>query len=383
MLRNVGFGFDLYSQYEIRRPRACTTWIMIEPPLSPNEPLRLESLRQTRILDTSLEERIERIMRLALRLLVSPIAAVSLIDVKRQWFKSIQGAKVSEASRQVSFCEHTMLADDVMVIPDARRDPRFSNNPLVSDAPNVIFYAGCPVRSPDGRRIGALCIIDREPRSMSCEDVQALRDLAGVAESEFSSAMQSAAQQEIISELKSANHRAQVDPLTRLWNRDCIFALLDVALARAARSRDVRVGPGVIMIDIDFFKRLNDQFGHQAGDDVLQQVAKQMLGSIREVDAIGRYGGEEFMVLLGPCESITGALKVAERIRHRVNATSFALGGTKIHITVSLGVAFAGSPMNISGDTLIHKADAALYLAKRNGRNRVESETLFHPLSAA
>src|SRR5262245_38724444 len=102
---------------------------MIAPPLSPDEPLRLKSLRATKQLDTPLEERFERITRLARRLLQAPIAAISLVDADRQWFKSIQGGAICETDRTISFCGHTILQDEVMVIPDAREDERFSDNP--------------------------------------------------------------------------------------------------------------------------------------------------------------------------------------------------------------------------------------------------------------
>jgi diguanylate cyclase (GGDEF)-like protein len=302
--------------------------------------------------------------------LQAPIAAISLVDTDRQWFKSIQGLNISETSRAVSFCGHTILQDEPMVVPDARRDPRFSDNPLVRGAPNIVFYAGCPIRANDGTNIASLCIIDHQPRAMSHEDLQILRDLASMAEAELVAGMQNAAQQEIMEQMDATRRQAQVDPLTRIWNRAAIFERLHAEVSRANRDGG---GVGVIMADIDHFKPINDTRGHAAGDEVLRQAAKRMLGAIREVDAVGRYGGEEFLVVLGGCEEVGGGLAVAERIRERIAEGPFVTEFGEIPVTVSLGLAFSVSPSGADEQTLVRAADEALYRAKHGGRNRVDA----------
>lgn len=351
---------------------------MIEPALSPDEPFRLQTLRKTGQLDSPLEERFERIARLAQRSLAVPISAISLLDADRQWFKSIQGLNVSETSRAVSFCGHTILQNEVMIVPDARLDARFSDNPLVTEAPRIVFYAGCPIRASDGSKIASLCIIDQQPRSLSHEEIQVLRDLATLAENEFASAMQSGAQQELISEVEESRRQAQVDSLTRIWNRASVFEILHAEIGRAHRARR---GAGVVMVDIDHFKAINDTHGHAAGDEVLRQAAKRMLGAIREVDALGRYGGEEFIVVLGECGGLDGARLVAERIRERVAEGPFVTDFGSIPVTVSLGVAFSESVANLDVEALVRAADLELYRAKRGGRNRVEA-CRFDPITS-
>ncbi len=346
---------------------------MIEPPLSPDEPVRLASLRATKLLDTPLEQRFERITRLAQRLLGVPIAAISLVDADRQWFKSIQGLDISETSRAVSFCAHTILQSEPLVVPDARADPRFSDNPLVSGAPRIAFYAGCPIRAADGSSIASLCIIDHRPRTVSPEDLQILRDLAEIAEAELATGLQSAAQQELMAQVDAARRQSQVDPLTRTWNRASIFEVLHAEVARARRGG---TGVGVIMADIDHFKRINDSHGHAAGDEVLQQLAKRMLGAIREVDALGRYGGEEFMVVLGGCETLDEGRAVAERIRRRIAEGVFVTDLGEFPVTLSLGLAFTASAATIDQHLLLRAADEALYRAKHAGRDRVEVSLL-------
>lgn len=158
---------------------------MSEAALPPNEAQRLAALRALRILDTPREERFDRITRLAQRMFDVPIALVTLVDVNRQWFKSCIGLDMGETPRSVSFCAHAILRDDALVIEDAQLDPRFADNPLVTDEPHIRFYAGQPLVGPNDQRLGTLCIIDRRPRQMSADELEALRDLATLAENEL------------------------------------------------------------------------------------------------------------------------------------------------------------------------------------------------------
>ncbi len=158
---------------------------MPDSPRPADEQVRLAVLRGLGILDTPAEERFDRITRLATRLYEVPIALVSLVDENRQWFKSRQGLDVAETPRDVSFCAHTILGDELLVISDAQLDERFADNPLVTGAPHIRFYAGCPLRAPDGTKLGTLCVIDHHPRSFGADDRAALQDLAELAAREI------------------------------------------------------------------------------------------------------------------------------------------------------------------------------------------------------
>ena len=158
---------------------------MQEPKFPSNEALRHAALRSLNILDTPPEERFDRITRLAQRVFDVPIALVSLVDTNRQWFKSCQGLDVSETPRSISFCGHAILLDAPLVIPDALKDPRFADNPLVTSPPDIRFYAGQPLKAADGSRIGTLCIIDRKPHQLTPSDLDTLRDLAIMVEDEL------------------------------------------------------------------------------------------------------------------------------------------------------------------------------------------------------
>ena len=148
--------------------------------LPPDETERLALLRELDLLDTPAEPVFDRVVRLASRLMQVPMAAFSLVDAERQWFKSRVGLEAGETPRADAFCAHTILQDEPLVVPDARQDPRFAHNPLVTGAPAIRFYAGVPVRSSSGLALGALCAIDVVPRQLDAEQKAVLVDLAAI-----------------------------------------------------------------------------------------------------------------------------------------------------------------------------------------------------------
>ena len=154
---------------------------MIQTP--PNEADRLATLASYHLLDTPPDPRTEVFTRLAADLFAVPVAAISLIDRERQWFKSCVGMDVTETSREVAFCAHAILSPtNVMVVEDATQDPRFATNPHVTGPSGIRFYAGAPVVTPDGFALGTLCIADHKPRTFDAEGRRRLADLAsGVA----------------------------------------------------------------------------------------------------------------------------------------------------------------------------------------------------------
>jgi PAS domain S-box-containing protein len=155
------------------------------PEIPANEAQRLQALRERVLLDTAPEERFDRITRLAKQIFGTKIALISLVDAKRQWFKSRQGLTASETSRDISFCGHAILSDDIFEVAEADLDPRFSDNPLVTGPPHIRFYAGAPLRTPDGYNIGTLCIIDDQRRKLSEADRAVLRSLADCIQAEI------------------------------------------------------------------------------------------------------------------------------------------------------------------------------------------------------
>jgi phosphoribosyl 1,2-cyclic phosphodiesterase len=168
------------------------TWLMrsechwIRAPIPDDETARLAALKALGVLDTPPEDRFDRTTRLAAALFNVPVALVSLVDADRQWFKSCFGVEICETPRETSFCAHAIAAKAMLVVPDALADDRFRDNPMVADGPRVRFYAGAPIRTPDGHLVGTLCILDVRPRDLSEAERGLLLDLAATVEGELS-----------------------------------------------------------------------------------------------------------------------------------------------------------------------------------------------------
>ncbi len=177
-------------------------------------------------------------------------------------------------------------------------------------------------------------------------------------------------QHELLEAHEGLRFEASHDPLLRIWNRAAILDLLNTEISRAARQQTQLC---LFFVDLDRFKYLNDTFGHLAGDAVLRNAAEKLVDAVREYDHVGRYGGDEFLVVLPDCNA-ESARMVAERVRQNIGCDPVMLGNSPVAITVSLGISqwVFGQDLN----DLLARADAALYKAKENGRNRVEFETL-------
>jgi GAF domain-containing protein len=150
-------------------------------PYPANEAERLAALHALLILDTPPEQRFDRIAAFAAAEFDVPIVLLTLLDAERQWFKARVGLALCETGRDISFCGHAILQPDILVVPDALEDPRFADNPLVTGAPHIRFYAGAPLQVADGMRLGTLCLIDRRPRTLDALELgilATLRDLA-------------------------------------------------------------------------------------------------------------------------------------------------------------------------------------------------------------
>ncbi|MEW6759191.1 MAG: GAF domain-containing protein [Pseudomonadota bacterium] len=154
-------------------------------PASGDEARRLAALAATGLVDSAPEERFNRIVRLAATVTGSPIALVSLLTARRQWFKARVGLGPQETPREWAFCSHAILQDAPFMVEDAATDERFRDNPLVLAEPHIRFYAGVPLRDRAGMPMGTLCVIDREPRRLRSAELQALCDLADIASSEI------------------------------------------------------------------------------------------------------------------------------------------------------------------------------------------------------
>jgi two-component system cell cycle response regulator len=178
-------------------------------------------------------------------------------------------------------------------------------------------------------------------------------------------------QAEVVRGREALRQLATCDPLTALWNRNAMFDILTRELKRAKRESG---SISLIMADLDHFKQINDTLGHGAGDVVLQEAARRITTCVRPYDAVCRYGGEEFLIVLPGCDLADATLR-AEQIRSAIAATPFQIPEGDVNLTCSLGVTASSGPAGYDAALLAHEADEALYTAKHNGRNRVESFT--------
>ena len=460
------------------------------PPSSPKadaggsadaELARLERLQSYEILDTQAEESFDRITRLASQILGMPITLISLVDADRQWFKSKIGLAANQTPRDVAFCDHTIRAPEVMVVEDATRDPRFVDNPLVTGNPKIRFYAGAPLTTDDGYRVGTLCAIDYQPRTLTEDQADILKDLAQIVIDELELRrvlhIARATEQtlyeavnalsdgfvlydrddrlvvcnerylEIYHECRDAivpgarfediirdgldrnlyqdalgreeewlrerldrhnnpsepveqhladgrwlriderrtstgglvgfrvditEHKqrettlkklASQDPLTDLPNRGDFHDQLSQAIENARRTgRQV----GLLMLDLDRFKQINDSHGHGVGDELLIMAARRIRACCRSTDIVARLGGDEFAVISTNIENSDGAIALANRIITDLGCP-FHIRTSEIHTGTSIGITiFPNDFSDIEG--LMRNADLALYRAKAEGR---------------
>ncbi|WP_339447098.1 sensor domain-containing diguanylate cyclase [Pseudomonas sp. EA_5y_Pfl2_R50] len=316
---------------------------MLVPGKPANEATRVEALHGLNLLDSAPEERFDRLTRLAKRLFNVPIALVTLVDKDRQWFKSSVGLEASETSRDLSFCGHAILSNDLLMVPDARNDVRFHDNPLVTGAPNIRFYAGYPLTVPDGNKMGTLCLIDTKPRELDDEERALLRDLAQMAEQEL-----------------TAVQMASMDELTLLSNRRGFKQLAQHALDACVRLERPAT---LLFFDLNDFKQINDLYGHAEGDSALKTFADVLRIAFRESDVVGRLGGDEFVALLTGSSHVetTRIMTRLKEILEERNAT--------LHrgyaIRFSVGQIEFDAKRHESVDRLLADADSAMYAHKQ------------------
>ncbi|MBI5572496.1 MAG: diguanylate cyclase [Desulfomonile tiedjei] len=175
-------------------------------------------------------------------------------------------------------------------------------------------------------------------------------------------------QQDLMSALSASEYQASHDPLTGLWNRKAIVERLDGELARAGRET---ANVGVIIADLDHFKCINDSCGHLAGDAVLREVASRLVATVRPYDAVGRYGGEEFLMVL-PSRDAEAPEAVAERLCESFSGNAVLTSEGAFEVTMSLGVVSVPGATMCDADSVVRATDEALYRAKALGRNRVQ-----------
>jgi diguanylate cyclase (GGDEF)-like protein len=267
--------------------------------------------------------------------------------------------------RAHSFCGHAILGQDVMVVADARLDPRFEDNVLVKGADAIRFYAGAPVRSSSGHALGTVCVLDAVPRALSAVQTELLRDIAASVASSL----------ELHRSMREANRLAMTDSLTGVGNRAYFHEALHREAARARRRASCLT---VMYLDCDGFRTVNNELGHAAGDRLLRDISAAVRAQLRAGDIIGRIGGDEFAIILPETGQAT-ACRIADRILAACRALASLHGR---HVSASLGVS-TSIAMQETAEDLLAAADAAMYAAKRAGRDRHTANVLRNGVTLA
>jgi diguanylate cyclase (GGDEF)-like protein len=238
----------------------------------------------------------------------------------------------------MAFCSHAILDDQVMVVENALADERFANNPLVSEDPNIRFYAGVPIAGPDGSKLGTLCVIDRQPRKLPDDDRRTLEDLGQMIEDEI-----------------AFTQLAIADQLTGLSNRRGMEFLGRQVLAVCARQSMPAV---MVFADLDNLKTINDEQGHDAGDQAIKAAADALVSTFRRADVLARMGGDEFAALLAGTDS---AEEPIDRLREELERRS---AQEEQPLVMSVGTAAYDPAAPVDLDDLLAAADASMYEEK-------------------
>jgi diguanylate cyclase (GGDEF)-like protein len=360
-----------------------------ESPVAPDEAARLRELARYDILDTPPDGAFDDITAMAARFFAMPIAIISLVDRDRIWFKSAAGlGEVRQIARGPGLCASAILSDGITVSHDLRRDPQALANPLVARENGFRFYAAAPLRVAAGPRqggagargigvepgdgsflnLGTICVLDVQPRAFTPDQAAMLARFGRLVMTQMdlrlaSRQIASQVQQLAVSNLL-LSHNATHDEQTGLLNRGAIQSMLRTLCEQPAADRPI----AVLLFDVDRFKSINDSYGHLGGDVVLVEVAKRLKAAIRPCDFVGRFGGEEFLVILVDCGEAL-AVQVAERIRNAVARSPVRYDNRHIDITISGGVRLIEGVAE--AEATLRAADTALYAAKQAGRNRI------------
>ncbi len=348
--------------------------------LPSNEAARLEALLNYRIIDTLPEDSYDDITLLASDICGTPMAAVSLIDSTRQWFKSKVGLAIPETTRDNAFCAHAILQPDITVVSNAQADERFADNPLVTGDPWIRFYAGAPLITPNGEALGTLCVIDQVQRTLTEQQINSLRALSRQVMAQLELRRHVGLQeknQRILKDYQDKLERMNAllqkqsvtDDVTGFNNTRFLHQYLDQCLSPTSAELEKLT---LVFFDIDNFKRVVDKHGHLLGAKALKEVADVVHSHIDTKDRIVRYGGDEYIVIL-PGQAGEDAFSKVEGIRKGISSASY-LQKEKIHLRITASFGLASFPNDVRGKKqLLMAADQCLFQSKKEGKNRVSA----------
>jgi len=312
----------------------------MQPPRIPeDEAARLHELHSFGILDTDQDSTFDDISQLTRYVAETEIGIVSLVDSDRQWFKSCVGAPLGQQQtpRDISFCGHTILQRQPLIINDALEDLRFADNPLVSGSPYVRFYAGFPLITANGFVIGSLCAISRQPHQLCDQQIDALRRLASLTvqqlESLRNSALLHASQKGLEVERLRGLASERLTSLERLINREQMVQMLDLMFG-------MEIGSPFTLLRCFFrdYERVNSNLGGLVAEEYMNEAARRVLAAVPRSATVARFADAEMVVLLPFAAEESDVQKVADRILAFANHI-YRCGNQSLSMSLSIGVA--------------------------------------------
>ncbi len=326
---------------------------------------RLAALHRYQILDTPQCEDFTFITELASKVCGVPYAFISLVDSDRVWVKAATGLALDTLARGDSYCSLAVMGEPSLEIRDLAKDYRSAHMPLTTGEPHMRMYSAVALMSSDAFAIGTLSVMSPHPGELN-EEQQ--RMLARLGRQAMALIERHASERQLSTASRELELLSTTDELTGLHNRR---SLLQKLKFEVARSKRFRTPLSAVMIDIDHFKKLNDEYGHSAADQILANIGRLLRESVRVIDIPGRYGGDQLCVIL-PNTPLDGACKFAETLRAKLEAQLHYAGIRVVAVTASLGVGSFDHMEIADAESLLSQAEDALSRAKAAGRNRVE-----------
>lgn len=337
--------------------------------ISHDEEERLKALNRYDILDVIDERKYDDFTLLASEICDVPISGISLVGEDRQWYIARMGLDIREIPREISFCSHAIMpgAPSPFVITDTLEDERFADNPLVVGDPNLRFYAGAQLITPDNFMIGTLCVLDRQPRQLRESQLDALNALAR-------QVMIDLELRRTTDLLRTANEELRTlsltDELTGLHNRRGFFLHAERQL-QLFYTRKIPLDLWLLMGDMDSLKHINDTYGHHEGSLAIAKIGEIIKKSFRDTDIIGRLGGDEFGGMIINANPDAGQL-MSDRLKRNLQKYNDH-SDKPFDLSASFGLVLIDSLERLPLDKLLEKADLLMYrqkLGKRFSRSR-------------
>lgn len=310
---------------------------MLAAPTPANEAERLESLRRMHLLYSPAEGAFDSLTRTVKAHFGVPVVVISVLDHQRQWFKSCIGLPVRDTAREISFCGHAIMQDEVMVVEDATLDERFADNPLVTASRGIRFYAGRPLKNHEGMAIGTLCIIDFSPRAFSNQARQLLDDYGRWAELALHSRQLGEVHAEFLAKFDDEVRYEMLDSKLNVWKKTPSLEALQREVMRSYHQHSALSVVCIKLLDGEVLER---RLGKEGFESLLTEFCQTLSTTIRAYDVIGRLSEHEFLVIL-PNADETRANEIMTKFRRSLGFLMFEHDGALLDVEVAMGLGWA------------------------------------------